>query len=673
VNSIAKTIVELGSSSLAVGAGQEESFQIMLEVVHRSFVRSSSDDYNSLLLKFDIHENQNAMLVMGRDMHGTPQQLKSFLASRGPSNAKDVSVKALGAYERKWLSDWTRRDWSICKNDLLDCLKQANYLLKPRPDTYSEAQDAVPDAVPASDASDCSSIQIDGSAGFVGVDFTRRPMKLDQSWNDKVVESGEWLENLLRQLIEYGSNHFGTPSLSIKRLRCGIFRTRIVVKLSCKIRLRDDLDDFELDDVKDICESLARLLKDCDASPDDINGYMIGSIWRGSLCMILEVHDRIVDGLFAKVVDANWNLPIGYKGITITELLPAFNITMPFVVKVTVPKYRRIPDVWLLERDGAQVLLPTSDAARSCIMRGGRQLSEFRSKDTVQYALKSLPDIWPTEVDTMVSWHSIQRESKLVGHFLPSLPTHRENSVEHESLPLETSEAAADEADKVAHTRDSKPHGNDTIDTEEVDKWSNYMTEMNRTDSFGDAGLYTGQTRDEKPHGQGTMEYDDGRLYVGGWNRGSWHGNGTATLSNGDSYKGTYRFHQRHGMGTYRWNDGRVYSGGFDNDLRQGKGRYDWPGGASYEGDFVAGQLHGKGTYVFADGSKYSGMWSGGLYNGQGTFEWSDGRVYTGTIIGLGAVSLFGSFASLRSHENLTCQVNGKMEKLTVKEKKQIP
>jgi hypothetical protein len=424
VNNIAKDIVEMRNSSLAVGGGQRESFLAMVEVVHRRFERSSPDDYNALLLKFDVQENQNAMRVMGRDMHGTPQQLKSFLASRGPSNAKDVSVKVLGAYERKWLSDWTRRDWSMRKKKLVDCLTQAESLLRPRPNAYIEAQDAVPDAVPASDASDCSSIRIDGPAGFVGVDFTRRLMNLDQSWNDKVMESSEWLENLLRQLIEHGSNHFGTPSPCIKRLRCGIFKTRIVVQLSCKIRLRDDLDDSELDDVKCICESLARLLKGCGASPDDINGYMIGSIWRGSLCMILEVHDRIVDGLCAKILEANWSLPIGYKDIMVTGLSPMFTITTPHFIEVKAPRGRGVANVWVLKWDGAQFLLPTSDEARSCIMRGGRRLSEFHSEDTVHQALRSLPEIRTTEVGTMVSWHSIQQKRKLL------LPTHSKNSTD---------------------------------------------------------------------------------------------------------------------------------------------------------------------------------------------------------------------------------------------------
>jgi hypothetical protein len=113
VNSIAETVVELGSKSLAVGKGQEASFHVMKEVVHRSFLGST--EYNSLLP------------IMAHDMHVIFQHLKDFLANKGDSNAKD----ALNAYERKWLSDWSRRDWSMRKNELVDCLKQAEALPKP--------------------------------------------------------------------------------------------------------------------------------------------------------------------------------------------------------------------------------------------------------------------------------------------------------------------------------------------------------------------------------------------------------------------------------------------------------------------------------------------------------------------------------------------------------------
>jgi hypothetical protein len=453
VNSVAKTIVELGSNSLAVGSGQEESFHVMLEVVHRGY--EGSTDYSALLLKLKVQENQTALFVMGRDMHGTPQQLKTFLTSRGPSNAKDASVKALGAYERKWLSDWSRRDWSICKNELVDCLKQAQSLLKPSPKVSSKwTYNAVPDAVPASDDSDCSSTQSDGSAGFVGVDFTRRPMNQDASWNRKVIECGAFLERKLKQVERFGTIAFEhqSPSVVVERIKDDDPpKERAIAILECVYELRNDLRRKDLEYLQQIYKSLRILLISCGAEPDEVQEYMVGAIWQGSFCMILEICSSVLDDLFAKVVDANWNFPIGYNGVTITELSPAFKITMPFFVKVKVPEGRQVPDVdvWLLEEDGAQFLLPTSDEARSCIMQGGRQLSEFCIKDTVHDALKSLPTFRPTEGNTLVSWHSIQQESMSVGHFLPSLPTYSENSVGHES-PLETSDKASTvEADSL--------------------------------------------------------------------------------------------------------------------------------------------------------------------------------------------------------------------------------
>ena len=64
-------------------------------------------------------------------------------------------------------------------------------------------------------------------------------------------------------------------------------------------------------------------------------------------------------------------------------------------------------------------------------------------------------------------------------------------------------------------------------------------------DPYGDTGKYTGQVNpngENKPHGKGTMKYDDGRVYVGEWSDGRWHGTGRASFSNGDSYDGQYKY-----------------------------------------------------------------------------------------------------------------------------------
>ena len=46
-----------------------------------------------------------------------------------------------------------------------------------------------------------------------------------------------------------------------------------------------------------------------------------------------------------------------------------------------------------------------------------------------------------------------------------------------------------------------------------------HVRETNMVDPYGDTGKYTGQVQNDKPHGKGTMKYDDGRVYVGTYQR----------------------------------------------------------------------------------------------------------------------------------------------------------
>ena len=70
-----------------------------------------------------------------------------------------------------------------------------------------------------------------------------------------------------------------------------------------------------------------------------------------------------------------------------------------------------------------------------------------------------------------------------------------------------------------------------------------HVREKQIVDPYGDAGSYTGQVEDgNKPNGKGTMKYEDGRVYVGEWVDGRWHGQGSASFANGDSYSGLYRY-----------------------------------------------------------------------------------------------------------------------------------
>jgi len=43
-------------------------------------------------------------------------------------------------------------------------------------------------------------------------------------------------------------------------------------------------------------------------------------------------------------------------------------------------------------------------------------------------------------------------------------------------------------------------------------------------------GKYVGEIENRKPNGQGTNNFNDGRMYVGGWKDGKEHGQGTFTF-----------------------------------------------------------------------------------------------------------------------------------------------
>jgi hypothetical protein len=57
-----------------------------------------------------------------------------------------------------------------------------------------------------------------------------------------------------------------------------------------------------------------------------------------------------------------------------------------------------------------------------------------------------------------------------------------------------------------------------------------YVERQAVVDPYGDSGTYTGELWVQKPHGLGEMKYSDGRVYVGGWKNGKWHGKGERLL-----------------------------------------------------------------------------------------------------------------------------------------------
>ena len=65
-----------------------------------------------------------------------------------------------------------------------------------------------------------------------------------------------------------------------------------------------------------------------------------------------------------------------------------------------------------------------------------------------------------------------------------------------------------------------------------------------------------GNHRGKYRHGLGVCEYQNGRLYEGGWSKDKRHGNGFERFSNGNSYLGEYNKGQVDGKGLYKWKNG---------------------------------------------------------------------------------------------------------------------
>ena len=155
-----------------------------------------------------------------------------------------------------------------------------------------------------------------------------------------------------------------------------------------------------------------------------------------------------------------------------------------------------------------------------------------------------------------------------------------------------------------------------------------------------EVGLYTGTVVAGKPSGEGRMEYTDGSVYDGSWEKGQREGWGTITFSENDSnnrvsYTGSWKDDQREGQGTMTWQNGNVYEGEWLDNVREGQGTMTWQNGDVYEGEWKNDVREGQGTVTFSENDSsnrvsYTGSWKDDQWEGQGTMTWQNGDVYEG-------------------------------------------
>uniref|UniRef100_T1K021 Junctophilin n=1 Tax=Tetranychus urticae TaxID=32264 RepID=T1K021_TETUR len=130
--------------------------------------------------------------------------------------------------------------------------------------------------------------------------------------------------------------------------------------------------------------------------------------------------------------------------------------------------------------------------------------------------------------------------------------------------------------------------------------------------------------------GGGRFDFDDGGVYVGGWQEGKAHGHGICTGPKGQGeYSGSFNFGFEV-CGVYKWPSGAIYEGQWLNGKRHGLG-VEFRGKWVYKGEWTQGY---KGRYgvraSLLSSAKYEGTWANGLQDGYGSETYADGGTYQG-------------------------------------------
>lgn len=148
----------------------------------------------------------------------------------------------------------------------------------------------------------------------------------------------------------------------------------------------------------------------------------------------------------------------------------------------------------------------------------------------------------------------------------------------------------------------------------------------------------------------GTVEYPDGTVYMGGFQRGKRHGAGRwYNPATTDEYDGEWVADKRHGMGMQRSLTAvmgaaattasremttSVYKGEWVNDVRDGHGAETFGDGSSYEGNYVRDVMQGPGTLRYANGDVYEGEFQQSQPHGKGRLTYASGDTLEGNFKG---------------------------------------
>ena len=196
----------------------------------------------------DLGYRQSQFLISG---------LRKFLSENPESATIRVCRKKLQAFEAKW----SPMDWDGERTNL----EKLRVTVDTGADNYMAPASADSDMI----LDDC-----------IYVDFSRASMEENRYWNKNVISKSDHINRLLAQLVQYGKVRFGRPFLTVQGVPKSSGQEQPVARLTCKIDLREDLAQPEVDNIRDIWENLVAMLKNCGATDKEVEGIMAGSSWE---------------------------------------------------------------------------------------------------------------------------------------------------------------------------------------------------------------------------------------------------------------------------------------------------------------------------------------------------------------------------------------------------------
>lgn len=134
---------------------------------------------------------------------------------------------------------------------------------------------------------------------------------------------------------------------------------------------------------------------------------------------------------------------------------------------------------------------------------------------------------------------------------------------------------------------------------------------------------YVGDMQNGRYHGEGILFSSDGRVYSGIWEKGELIRGAMVVLDMTgipeDYYRGAFEKLEPMGQGKWRFHDGRLYVGEFRDGKFHGQGTFHYPSNGynaqkRYDGKFESGEFHGQGVLTYQDGRKQTGLFEHGKY-----------------------------------------------------------